>query len=219
MNIVEEIKAQRQAVLRGNVACGVSRCPLCGGDPGAFRLHERRRRSFWVVMERLVEKVLSLLARWKCPLCGGTFTEYPGFALPHKRYVRPEVEGRARGYVPDEDATYVEAAKDKGMSVCHPIDAGTQQERHLHASTVWRWVGFLGGLKATVRRAMALVRQRAPQSAVARSAYAVPARKYRSAARRRLLQRCLQLLALHDLVQRLFGVSIFPRSATAASFT
>jgi len=219
MSIVEQIGAHRQALLRGEVTCGVRRCPLCHGDPGAFSLHERRRRGFWVVVERVVEKVVSLLARWKCPLCRGTFTEYPAFARPHKRYVASEIEGRSRNYMADEDATYQKAARDKAMAVCHPIESTTGRESHLCASTVWRWVGFLGKLKEAVRRAVRWVRQRDCRSAFPRSAYPVPARKYRSQARRQVLGRCLQLLALQDFLRRRFAVSIFPRSAIAASFT
>jgi len=219
MSIVDRIEAHRQEVLRGKLTCGVARCPLCDGDPGTFSLHERRRRGFWVVLERLIQKLVSLLPRWKCPLCRGTFTEYPDFALPHKRYVAPEIQQRSHVYVGQEDATYAKAAQDKEMAVCHEGDEGQSQGQCLSASTVWRWVGFLGALKATVRRAARLVRQRVPRLGLARTVYAVAARKYRSPARRQIVQRCLQLLALGDLLDRLFGVGIFPRSATAASFT
>lgn len=219
MSIVEQIEAHRQEVLRGEVSCAATRCPLCDGDPGGFSLHERRRRGFWVVVERLVRKLVSVLPRWKCSLCKGSFTQYPDFALPHKRYVRPEVQARARRHMADEAATYEQSARDDAMAVCHPIETATGQEAHLHASTVWRWVGFLGALKETTRRAMRLVRQRSATLAPPRNSYGVAARRYRSQARRLLLQRCLQLLALQDLMQRLFGVSIFPRSAIAASLT
>jgi organic radical activating enzyme len=53
--------------------------------------------------------------RFRCPHCEKVFTEYPPFALPHKRFVNQDVLGKAQKYLdrqpPDARATYRESLR------------------------------------------------------------------------------------------------------------
>ena len=217
MDIREEIKVHDEAVRRDDLRCGVVICGRCHGSPGEFRLHERRRRTFWVVVARLVEKMLTFLLRWKCPLCGGTFTEYPAFALRHKRYVSQEVFGRSGRYVQEDARTYEDAVQDRNMPVFHEGDFGKEGCRCLSAVTVWRWVGFTSGLKETFRKVLRMIRGKCSRCDLSRRVYPVPAWKYRSEVRRKVLEQCKRLFDAEAIYRRLFGVSNFPHFGIAGS--
>jgi len=66
-------------------------CPICKEAPDYFKPHDCRKRVFLVIVEWVVQKIESVLGRWKCPLCNHTFTYYPNFAIPYKRYVKDNI--------------------------------------------------------------------------------------------------------------------------------
>jgi len=70
------------------------RCPYCGMESNAdhFRQHAYRLRIFYVIFKGLVYKINAALPRWKCLLCSKTFTEYPNYILPRKRYTLPQIK-------------------------------------------------------------------------------------------------------------------------------
>ena len=83
----------------------------------------------------------------------------------------------------------------------------------LSASTVWRWLSWLGGMPGTLRAAWDLIRQKEPNSTLHRQSWVVSAWKYRSEKRRETLQQAMQLLAADRVCAELFGAGIFPRYA------
>ena len=218
MSIQEEIKAHTQAVLNGKVSRDQRSCPKCGTFHGSFRPHERKRRSFLIIVDRLVCKMSSFLMRWKCLLCNQTFTEYPPFALPYKRYVKGEVLKFCQRYVEEDQATYRSKVRVNGMPVCYEGQGEEIDDRRLVPSTLWRWVDFLGGMKKTLQEALRLIRQKAPSSGIFREIYPIASQKYRSDARRIVLQRCLRLFRAEAEYRSFFGPSIFLQLATALFF-
>jgi len=78
------------ALVPSAVGPGRSACTISAND------------GFWLIIDRLVQRVESRLTRWKCFRCGEGFTLYPDFALPHKRYVRQVICGLADRYVSDD---------------------------------------------------------------------------------------------------------------------
>ena len=216
MPAVEEIKAYKEAVLAGEVKCTSVECPVCEGVPDKFTFHERRRRWFYVIVEAFVERLVSLLIRWECPLCGKTFTQYPPFALPYKRYVRQVVEERAGKYLREESCTYrgTVQARNGAIGYASPQE-DVIDERQLVPSTVWRWLSFLGEMKETLRRAHGLIKAKSPSSALSRNAASIAPHKYRTTGRRNVLRGALRLVHAGREYRRLFGRSIFPELATA----
>jgi len=198
------------------VSCTLAICPHCHGRPDSFSRHGARRRLFFV-FAFVVLRVRSNLTRWKCPLCGRTCTQYPDFALPFKRYTTGFIASRCAGYVGDDARTYAEGVEEGEMPICHedPDDGGK-----LWPSTLWRWVATLGGLPETVGHALELIKQKDPSSALFRAlgARLIRAGKFRSEARKGVLQRCLELLLAAPVYARLFEVSLFPDLATGVGW-
>jgi len=216
--ILEEIQSYTRAVEKKEVQCDLSSCPRCG-ERASFKLHDRRRRTYLVVLERLVRTVLSLLARWKCERCGETFTLYPSFALPAKRYVREEIFGRAGRYVDGDHESYRKAVKVDGLAVFHEGTGEEIDERSLAHTTLYRWLRLFSSLASTCRKALGLIREKAPTSDVFRKILPIAPWKYRSEERRGVLGECRRLLVAEEEFRSLFGVSIFPRLATVSAWS
>lgn len=236
-SIVEEIRAYRDAVVHDRVRPGLGQCPQCqceSREGERFRRHEARDRWFWVVVDSMVQRVLSLITRWKCVHCQGTFTLYPRFALPQKRYVLTELWPRAQRYVKEDGVSYRQAATTNGRPVFHERDESEDitrdsseedrvQERvpALAHTTVYRWVTTLGQLPNAVRQAGEWIRQRQPETRLFRDLAGVRIHpgKYRSDGRGRILQACRALGLTEAAYTSIFGVSIFPHLATSCGWT
>ena len=235
--VVEEIRAYRQDVTHGRVRPGWSQCPQCqcdSRDGEGFGRHDARDRWFWVVVGGLVERVRSLITRWKCAQCQGTSTLYPRFALPHKRYVLTEVWPRAQRYVQDDDLSYRQGVTTNARAVFHDrgedqdiTPESTEEDRvqepvpALAHTTLHRWVTTLGQLPNTVRQAGEWIRQRQPGTRLFRelAQVRISPRKYRSEARHRVLQACRSLGLTEAGYTSIFGVSLFPHLATTCGWT
>ena len=218
--VLAAIAAHTQAVEFGAVQCHLELCPKCGVRPGSFKLHATRQRQFLVIVDRLIQRVVSALTRWKCPCCGKTFTLYPEFALPSKRYVLQDICRLGRQYVSEDGVSYGRGVQVDRMAVCY--DAGGQgrpiDDRVLRGSTLHRWVGFFGALKETLQQAWRLIRAKSPACDVFRRSHIMPCWKYRSEHRREVLQTCGRLLETDRAYQILFDVSVFTHLATLCSW-
>jgi len=169
------------------------------------------------LVEAVICRMRSYLTRWKCPLCGRTFTLYPDFALPFKRYVLPFIRERCAAYVDDVARTYREGIKEEDVAPSYwDPDSGTA----LWPSTLWRWVGALGRLPVTVREGLKLIKQKDPSTGLFRVLGGMPIRaaKFRSAERKIVLERCRGLVTMDRDYVRLFSVSVFPDLATRCGF-
>jgi len=236
-SMVEEIWTYRDAVIHDRVRPSFRQCPQCqyeSQEGERFRRHEARDRWFWVVVDCMVQRVLSLITRWKCVHCQGTFTLYPRFALPHKRYVLAELWPRAQRYVQEDGVSYRRASTTNARPVFHDRDESEEitrdsneedriQERvpALAHTTVYRWVTTLGQLPNTMRRAGEWIRQRQPETRLFRdlAGFRIRAGKYRSDGRGRVLQACRALGLAEATYQSVFGISVFPNLATSCGWT
>jgi hypothetical protein len=170
-----------------------------------------------VFAAEVIRRVWSYLTRWKCPLCKRTFTVYPDFALPFKRYALPLIVARCAAYVEDGVRTYRDGVKEAGQPMSHEdADGGAQ----LWPSTLWRWVDRLGRFPVTVRQALNLIKQKDPSTDLFRALghLRIRAGTFRSEARKRLLQGCRELVTADREYARLFSVSVFPELATRCGF-
>ncbi len=163
--------------------------------------------------------MMALLVRMKCSSCGKTFTLYPPFALPYKRYVSPEIMGRSLRYLRDDTMTYRRAtcellfSQTNGRSpprLALPVFYDSKPGG-LAPSTVHRWSTTLGRLKKTLQAATSLLLDKGAD--IHRQAVDIAARKYRSEQRKDRLQEALRLFQAEAYYQVLFGRSIFPHLA------
>jgi hypothetical protein len=233
--MLDEIQRYTQSVENGTFACRLDACPCCEGHPEGFTRHDRRRRIFLVILERIIKKIFSFLTRWKCPLCGHTFTVYPPFALRHKRYVRQTVlELGARYVIEDggtrpqsgarrtpERMTYRKAVTEDRMPIFHETTGeGADEDRVpvLNHSTLHRWLTSLSKLARTLSAALRLIREKDSTSDVFRRLFPIHPLKFRSEARRKELQICQRLFEAAEEYERLFVASLFPHLATACGW-
>jgi hypothetical protein len=213
MSMVEEIICKHtNAVISGNIQSPHGSCPRCFETPGRFRLHERRERGFRFIVGSFVRIIISLLVRWKCPICGRTFTEYPDFALPYKRYVLMDIERLSEDYLENEKS-YQQGVSCEGEAIGYEERDGKIDERQLSASTLWRWVGSVGLMDNVLTEGLNLIRQKDPDSYLFRGLLALWPGKYRSEERKVLLQSAWKLLQANRIFKQLFGHQIFPRYA------
>jgi hypothetical protein len=172
--------------------CATTICCHCGLDVASshipFAFHGARPRRFLVQVGSYVCKVAALLARWRCPHCHRTFTDYPAFACPHKAYTLPQIIERAAKYACIAETTYRKGVCSENLPVFyaqasgvksalqHPTDEIPSLSTMAHTS-LFRWVTTLGG--------------NAPRPSEQLPAVFVPApRKYTSDLRRSILIAC-----------------------------
>jgi transposase len=217
--MLDEIQRYTASIETGTLCCNLATCPRCGERPSGFTQHDRRRRTFLVLLAGLVYKVRSALPRWKCPICSKTFTFYPAFALPHKRYVRDAVLEKASRYVEDDTATYRTTVREQGLTLGYASSAeGVIDNRSLSHTAVHKWLTSLAGLTTTLRRATQLIRQKSSTSTIFRTFLPLARAKYRSETRRQELMTCRRLFQADREYRLLFGASVFPHLGTVCAW-
>ncbi len=152
-HLIAKIAAHSAGVRKGNHRCSLSYCPHCGWAPEPtvfFRRHAFRQRQFLVINGRYIHAVGGLLARWRCPFCRRTFTEYPAFALPYKRYAVSQIAPRALQYVENDGISYRKGVLQSYLPIFYWINPsgdaasyGTGESVLAH-TTLYHWVSSLG---------------------------------------------------------------------------
>lgn len=210
----KQIQEHTEKVRKGLVKCHLPRCWNCKTEPEAFSRHEARQRQFYVIIDDLVRMVLGLLIRWKCPGCGKTFTDYPDFAVPYKRYTVPTIKKYCGLYTEDHETSY------RTIIINNAI-GHLDSERQLNHSTIHRWITSFGSYNKIVRTAQDLYLQAKPESSICRelALLSIPSKKYRTEKRKGILQKCRQLLKIEIKFHSFFSVSIFPYLATQCGFS
>ena len=212
----EDIKAYEMQLDKGEIKPDdLPACPRCHVESTFFKEHAYRSREFLVIGDMFVQAVSSVLLRFKCPECRKTFTYYPDFALPHKRYTRPTVTHFSRCYVENPEARYEDAAVVDASVPCYPDD-----QRALVPSTIHRFVTTVSRLITTGQRALDLVLEQDPASTLCQdiAQLSVPGQKYRSNARKRALLQSLKFFKIEDFFHNTFNNSIFTKLAIGCGF-
>ena len=129
----------------------------------------------------------------------------------------PFILERCAAYVADKARTYREGVNEGGSAICHEdAESGVV----LWPSTLWRWVDRLGRFSVTVRQSLNLIKQKDSSTDVFRALgrLRIRAGKFRSEARKVILQHCGKLVTAEQEYARLFRVSVFPELATRSGF-
>jgi hypothetical protein len=166
-----------------------------------------------------VRLVPGYVPRFKCPACGRTFTDYPAFALPHKRYTTQSILDRARRFFQGCGVAYRQAVWVGRQRIVYAPHDGQEDLRQLSHVTLWRWLGRLGGMTGLLAGVSKLIRDKDPTADLFRRLYPIDPRRYRSEQRRQVLQNAARLLDAAEWFERLFGVRFFPDFGTGAGFT
>lgn len=192
--IEKEIEAHTEMVLMGKNSPDNSICPNCKCEPIYFSVHEKRPRIFQIIIGRLVRRINSYLIRWKCPDCKGSFTEYPSFAFPYKRYVKYQVLKKSFSYAIEWGLTYREGTKEEGMAIAYESQEEAIDDRNFSHSTLWCWVGFIGNMAHFLLTALSRIKEKESSSSIFREIVPINPRKYKSEDRKGVLETCTRLL-------------------------
>lgn len=158
--LLQLIDSHSRRVGKRSAPCATSVCCHCGLDAvdarNRFARHGIRARRFLVLVGSYVVKVTALLARWRCPRCRRTFTDYPSFACPYKGYTLPQIADRATRYVSDPSTSYrkgvctnnvpifyAEGRSDE--SVQDPTSDLVPNLATVAHTSLFRWISALGG--------------------------------------------------------------------------
>jgi hypothetical protein len=126
-----------------------------------------------------VQQIKSFLARLLCDGCKGIFTYYPEYALPYKRYLRPQIEQKSQEYLEEKGKTYEQVASDAASAaILYEKQESSKliqrfQEKEFAKSTVWRWISFFGKQEDYLQKAFSLIGQKDPQTNFFRKVYEI----------------------------------------------
>ncbi len=209
-NIERTINTHTEKALSSTPDTPQGPCPRCNEDVDSYKLHERRPRNFRYIIDYLVKIIESVLLRWDCPVCGKSFSDYPPFAIPYKRYCADNINEISLDYLCDLDGVSYRRVVD---SIVYEGNEGAAQGMTLSHSTVWRWIDYLSTLKHVKDSAITYLNL---DFCNWNQEFLLPIcpTKYRSLKRKYQLQEAKILLQAGKLVRKLFKRSIFPRYGT-----
>ncbi len=214
---LEDITAYQEKVQKNKITpFNLPSCRRCNVDSAFFKLHAYRERRFLIIIKMFIQTVFFPLLRFKCPGCGKTYTYYPDFAIPHKHYTRQTIMNFSEAYVKSEHTTYEKSTMVDLDAPGYPDDSRT-----LSGSTIHRWITTVSGFSETARKALDLVLQESPSSAICRTlaGLTIPKRKYRTVNRKNRLLSCRRFLLTEAFFQSVFQRSIFTKLATGCHFS
>ena len=136
-NYTDDVKKQKIKMPTGF-------CIKCSEKPDFFKRHDCRERIFQYISGPLVKNILSFLVRWKCPLCKTTFTDYPDFAEPYKKYIAKNINDICFKYITEDLLSYRKAAKTGGACIGYNENGKEFCDIFLSHSTIWKWISSLG---------------------------------------------------------------------------
>ena len=125
-------------------------CPKCHCEPKNLYFHEAKPRIYQVIVVNEIDKIHSLISRWKCPICGATFTLYPEFAFPYKLYTFPQMLEFSSQYLEEDYQTYRKAVTKDNIECFHQENSGGDEILILAHSTLHRWITSFARLLSTV---------------------------------------------------------------------
>ncbi len=185
-------------------------CPCCGYESNSeffFRRHALRHRYLLVIADGMIYRIQIFLPRWKCPSCNCTFTDYPPFVIPYKHYTLWQMREHAHRYVLSNQVNYRQEVTASGTPLFYAdgqvaTAEASEWEKENEAvpamahSTLYRWITTLGSSNNLSQEALEhmggskLPPRQQPQT---QDASAITPQKYRSQARKMVLEACRNL--------------------------
>ena len=214
---LEDIKTYQHALEKNKIKPdNLLPCPDCRLQSAFFKPHAYRERKFLVIIEMSIKTVTSALIRFKCPDCGKTFTYYPDFALPYKRYTRPTITSFSQVYLEDEAISYRKALIVDGS------EPGYQNENRMMApTTIHRWNTTLSQLIKMPQKALDLILKQNPAANIGPQLdrLSVASRKFKIQTRQQQLLNACRVLKIEAVFTTNFQVSIFTELASKYGFS
>lgn len=138
--LIRLINGHSEHIKKCTITCATTVCCHCGmhvgGNHAPFAFHGARPRRFLVLVGLYVCKVPALLARWRCPDCRKTFTDYPSFACPHKAYTVPQMTERAAGYVNNTATSYRKGVCSGNLPIFYAQGPANTPVQHCYSDAI-----------------------------------------------------------------------------------
>lgn len=208
------IQQHTDIIISGKISSPEGCCPRCFTQPKFFKLHECRKRYFRYTVGCFVKVILTLLARWRCSECGKTFTVYPSFALPHKRYVLVDIQRLSNKYLEDEQQTFNTAVTYNGSSIGYEEKDGENVDHFLAPSTLWRWIQGLRTTNSSLKEYNHIREHKIQQSLISCGLKRLFSKRYRGLYLPMLLQNTSVLSYAGQKLRHIFTHIVFPHFAT-----
>lgn len=212
MSIIEQIEAHEKEVSAGIVPGNLKSCPFCDSPSWSIKRHEGRYRVFYIIKETYVDKKESCLCRWKCSICKKTFTYYPNYTIPYKRYVVENIIEFSNKYL-NNNTSYRDVVNYDGTQIIYKGTEATTW-REFSGTSVWRWLKYFSELGNLVQNGLRLLREKSPTCAIFRALYRLSKRKFKTTTRKDQLEKSMKLLDVAKIFKEHFGTTIFPHFAT-----
>ncbi len=142
-SIEELIQKYTDSITEGSFRMPTGYCRNCLRKPVSYKLHECRKRYFRFVVEDIVKVLISFLLRWKCPICKSTFTDYPPFIIPYKRFILADISRFSQAYLENEKVSYRDTIRHNGSDIGYENNSTGFCDRFLSHSTVWRFIIYM----------------------------------------------------------------------------
>ena len=191
MDNEEMIKNYTAGIARKKINPPDIACRNCRQKPESYELHETRKRQMRFFIGDIVKVMVSFLLRWQCPLCNSTFTQYPPFLVPHKRFILNDMVFFCEKYLVNDDLSYRDVAKHGGSDIGYPDNSGLCNQFLSH-STIWRFMGCLEKISLASLKKRCFSGSR-PEP---KKTHGIAPSKYRSHRRRSLLYRAYDAIVL-----------------------
>ncbi|MHC4453747.1 MAG: DUF6431 domain-containing protein [Planctomycetota bacterium] len=212
MSIIEQIEAHEKEVLAGIVPANLQFCLFCNSPSESIKRYEGRYRVFYIVKESYVDRKESCLGRWKCSICKKTFTYYPDYTIPYKRYVIENIVEFSSKYLSNDNTSYHNVVNCEGTQIIYKGTEATTW-REFSGTSVWRWLQYFSELRKLVQKGLRLIREKSPTCAIFRAVYPIIKRKFKTTARKEQLEKSMELLDVAKIFKKYFETTIFPNFA------
>ena len=190
-----------------NLSPCLESCPLCYSHNITFKQHDSRTRELRYCEYFFVKTFLLTLFRFKCSVCKKTFTFYPDFLLPYKRFITPSILSLCQAYLSMGEASYRQIVRPNDSQYAYQ-DSSNQELSHV---SLWNWFKGLSALSTSAHKAAHWLFQLIPDCPVHRDVTPVNPRKYRSEARLACLQQAEWVIRVnHYLQEHTINVRLFP---------
>ncbi len=150
-SIEEMVQNYTDSITAGDFHIPTGRCRNCRQKPGVYKLHECRKRQFRLIAEDIVKILISFLPRWKCSLCKSTFTDYPTFVIPYKRFILYDIHRLSQKYLESEKTSYRDTTKHNHSCIGYKDPDTNYCEQFMSHSTVWRFLVYMSNIYSAVK--------------------------------------------------------------------
>ena len=182
-------------------------CPCCFSEQATFKRHDSRTRELRYLVTFWVNTFLLTLFRWKCSVCKESFTVYPDFLLPYKRFITPSMLLLCQQYLRRGEASYREIAHPEKS---HYVYNGKDSQELSHVS-IWNWFKSLLPFARNAHKVIGHLFQIDPDSSIHREVIPINPHKYRSENRKNCLEQVELVTRISGEIERLnLNVSHFP---------